>query len=164
MGLGNPMQLYFGFSSIQTRKLPIFGVVVWMKMVWLAWRTRFWEYAQGTIFEVSNDSWHSQCSFLSLLLLDQDMISQLFLPPCLCYTIMDSNHMKRQTQLKAFFSKLPWPWFFCCRNRKVIRHLAFRSSQHKSCFINKLDILFPTSITMSTWENVCFTDTAKESS
>ena len=45
----------------------------------------------GVSFEVSNDSFHSQYVFYYFLHVDQDGSSRLFLLPCLCCVIIESN-------------------------------------------------------------------------
>lgn len=47
---------------------------------------------------------------LCLLLTNQDVNTQLFLPSCLCSAIADVNPLKPQAQSSTFFSEVPWPW------------------------------------------------------
>lgn len=95
------------------------GVVVWMRMapidsyVWtlglqLIGRCDFVGGSRSLLayLKFQKTFW---VSISCLLFVDQDVISQLCLLPCLCSTILDSNPMKPSKQLNPFFYK---SWYF----------------------------------------------------
>lgn len=55
----------------------------------------------GTGFDSSKESCHSQCVFLCFLFMGEDVSPQLFLPLCLCFTIIEFNSLKLKAQLNV---------------------------------------------------------------
>lgn len=74
-------------------------------------------------FRMSKDSLPLPVCFLCLLLADQDVSFQLFLLPCLCSSIRDSNSRKPQAQLNTLFYNFPWSWYSSKTIEKSLTHI-----------------------------------------